>query len=114
MSFGIIVPNSLVLPLHGVVRQSCSCAGSNARKVKLNLTVPALFVKVLVYLVVFLLFPRFSMLAAVGRAAIHFGLLISSGLRRFHRPVHVAHHLYWIVVMPFGQDHINNLHEFST
>jgi hypothetical protein len=46
MSFGIIVPNSLVLPIHGVVRQSCSIAGSNARKEKFNLTVPALFVKV--------------------------------------------------------------------
>ena len=46
MSFGINVPNSLVLPIHGVVRQSCSLAGSDARKVKFNLTVPALFVKV--------------------------------------------------------------------
>ena len=46
MSFGIIVPNSLVLPIHGVVRQSCSLAGSNARMVKFNLTVPALFFKV--------------------------------------------------------------------
>jgi len=42
MSSGIIVPNSFVLPIPEMERQSCSKAGSNALKVKFNLTAPAL------------------------------------------------------------------------
>lgn len=41
MSSGIIVPNSLVLPILEMERQSCSNTGSYALKVKFNLTAPA-------------------------------------------------------------------------
>jgi len=42
MSCGISVPNSFVLPILEMERQSCSKAGSYALKEKFNLTAPAL------------------------------------------------------------------------
>ena len=85
MSFGIIVPNSLVLPIHGVVRQSCSIAGSNARKEKFNLTVPALFVKVR-----YILLNELSSCRIILRG--HLGLRLAD---LFASTTYVLHRLDW-------------------
>ena len=75
MSCGIFVPNSFVLPIPKMERQSCSYAGSLALKVKFNLTAPALHFQCAV--------PTLVLLAVSGFTQIGLGCGRPAALRSF-------------------------------